>query len=74
MNTMNTLEIPLPKTIPTPSPAEIRAAFNGSSVLAFGAPEGEITAILGIRPTNPIPIAVARGYLCRFFSFLPSRW
>jgi hypothetical protein len=23
---------------------------------------------------GPIPIAVARGYLCRFFSFLPPRW
>jgi hypothetical protein len=23
---------------------------------------------------EPIPIAVARGYLCRFFSFLPYQW
>ncbi|MCI0464288.1 MAG: hypothetical protein L0Z62_45720 [Gemmataceae bacterium] len=23
---------------------------------------------------EPIPIAVARGYLCRFFSFLPYEW
>lgn len=24
--------------------------------------------------TEAVPIAVARGYLCRFFSFLPSQW
>ncbi len=23
---------------------------------------------------EPIPIAVARGYLCRYFSFLPPQW
>lgn len=24
--------------------------------------------------TDRLPIALARGYLCRFFSFLPSQW
>jgi len=24
--------------------------------------------------TEAVPIAVARGYLCRFFSFLPREW
>lgn len=24
--------------------------------------------------TDPVPIVAARGYLCRFFSFLPPQW